>query len=289
MIVAPSPGPTPNAYLARLFLETTLPHRRPSSPEFLRRNGHTTLHLQAPSQIGLPYGTYPRWFLLWLSTEAVRTKSPHLHLGPSLSHFMDRLGLTPTSGKRGTKHQLRQQIRRLLATTFRWTRTLYPQTETPKTKTPHTETTRTLVFTHHHHLAWTPGPASEPFLWPSTLTLTHELFAEIIHHAVPLDPQLLRYLHPSSFAMDLYTWLSWRTRHLEKPCKIPWGRLQEQFGADYGRPRDFRRYFRRYLEQVRRVKPGLRVNVREGGVVLGCRRSRARAMAVTASPAPGSE
>jgi hypothetical protein len=51
---------------------------------------------------------------LWrLSTEAVRTQSPNLVLGESLSAFMRSLGLQPTGGKQGTIARLRKQMERL--------------------------------------------------------------------------------------------------------------------------------------------------------------------------------
>src|SRR5215210_7628451 len=47
-------------FLARAFIVATLPHSRPESNEFTRRNGYYRLTLLAPTDIGLPYGRYPR-------------------------------------------------------------------------------------------------------------------------------------------------------------------------------------------------------------------------------------
>ena len=62
-------------FLARALVQATLPHSDPKSNEFVRRNGHLTLSIMAPRNVGLPYGRYPRLVLAYLSTEAVRRKT----------------------------------------------------------------------------------------------------------------------------------------------------------------------------------------------------------------------
>ncbi|MGH7745443.1 MAG: hypothetical protein ACREQ5_11715 [Candidatus Dormibacteria bacterium] len=42
-------------YMARALVQATLPHSRPESNEFERRNGAFTLVMIAPSRVGLPY------------------------------------------------------------------------------------------------------------------------------------------------------------------------------------------------------------------------------------------
>ncbi len=79
-------------FLTRILVQATLPHRRSSAHEFVRSNGRFTLHLQAPSSVGLPYGAYPRLVLAWLNTEAVCTRSRRLQLGPTFTDFMAKLG-----------------------------------------------------------------------------------------------------------------------------------------------------------------------------------------------------
>lgn len=89
------------AFLSRLLVQANLPYREPPESSFVRRNGALTLTLQAPPQIGLPFGRYPRLLLAWLGTEVVRTKSPEIELGESLSATMRELGITPSGGDKG--------------------------------------------------------------------------------------------------------------------------------------------------------------------------------------------
>jgi hypothetical protein len=105
-------------FLARALVQATLPHSDPKANEFVRRNGHFTLSILAPKDVGLPYGRYPRLVLAYFTTEAVRRKSPDVELGSHFSHFCAALGIPPTTGPRGSLPQLREQLQRLFASTF---------------------------------------------------------------------------------------------------------------------------------------------------------------------------
>ena len=74
----------------------------------------------ARSDMGLPYGTYPRLLMAWITTEAVRTKTRELQLGDSLSYFMRRLDLDVTGGQKGTVTVLRRQMKRLFSANVSW-------------------------------------------------------------------------------------------------------------------------------------------------------------------------
>ncbi|HEX2082195.1 MAG TPA: replication protein RepA, partial [Xanthomonadaceae bacterium] len=65
--------------------------------------------------IGYPYGVILRLLLFWIVSEAVRTKSRRLELGPSLNQFLRAIGLNPATGrgKRGDATRLREQMDRL--------------------------------------------------------------------------------------------------------------------------------------------------------------------------------
>ena len=105
-------------FLARALVQATLPHSDPKANEFVRRNGHFTLSILAPKDVGLPFGRYPRLVLAYLTTEAVRRKSPDIELGSHFSHFCAALGIPPTTGPRGSLPMLREQLQRLFASTF---------------------------------------------------------------------------------------------------------------------------------------------------------------------------
>ena len=179
-------------FMARIFVQATLPHTRPLAHEFERVNGRYSLHLVAPPSIGLPFGSYPRLVLAWLTTEAVRKKSPEIQLGPTFSDFMYRLGLTPVTGKRGTVPRLRDQLHRLFSTTIRWT----------YTEESHGRASgRGYVIAGEHELWWSPrDPAQQP-LWRSRVVVGQEFFDEITRSAIPIDLRAVRLLKRSPLGL----------------------------------------------------------------------------------------
>ena len=106
-------------YMARALTLATLPHREVPGNEFKRKNGLFSLTILAPSEVGLPFGSIPRLLLSWVTTEAVRTESPVLELGPTLSAFMAKLGIAVnkrlTGGEKGNITRFRNQTVRLFS------------------------------------------------------------------------------------------------------------------------------------------------------------------------------
>jgi len=87
-------------FMPRIFVLTTLPHRQPEGHQFERANGRHSLRMCAARRLGLPFGSYPRLLLAYLTTEAVRTKSPQIDLGSTPNDLARKLGLSTISGPR---------------------------------------------------------------------------------------------------------------------------------------------------------------------------------------------
>ena len=110
-------------YTARILTIATLPHRAHPGDHYERTNGAFRLIVQAMPGVGLPFGSYPRLLLSWLSTEIVRTRQRELELGPSMAQFLRKLGLHANGGRgcldrsdcardRGAEHEVRRSGRR---------------------------------------------------------------------------------------------------------------------------------------------------------------------------------
>lgn len=259
-------------YLARLHCLIGLPYRDPGDVAgWGRRNGNLSLVVQpgmqmgrdgVPVSVGLPYGTVPRLLLTWLSTEAVRTQSPVLTLGESLSSFMRSLGLQVTGGSGGTIARLRKQMERLfLATlTVKWEGNAMRQAASR------------LNVASCYDLWWSARDPEGSTLMPSTVRLSPDFFKEVIEHPVPLNMAALRALRGSAFRIDIYQWITYRNSYLRRKTEIPWDSLRAQFGCDladnrHGRNR-FRQEFERNLRQVLLVYREAVVEVNSKGVVL---------------------
>lgn len=238
-------------FAARTLVQASLPYRAVPGGTYTRRAGRLTLHLQAPANPGLPYGRYPRLLLAWIATEAVRTRSPRLDLGPSLSGMMQRLGILPSGGTHGPIRRFRDQLRRLLTTSLvvTWSGDSH-------------RTTKLFAADHFHiatrtRLRWDPD-STDPGGPGSLVVLDHDFFHHLLEAPVPLDLRALRAL-TSPLALDLYAWLTYRYNSIRRPTPIPWRSLYLQFGTQTARLRDFRRSVLTALEPVLHVYPDARL------------------------------
>lgn len=245
-------------YMARLLVQATMPHKDPGQAvsSFERSNGHFRLAMMAPSSVGLPWGKCPRLLLCWLTTEAVRTQSPHLELGSNLSDFMRQLGQIPTGGRWGTITRLRDQVRRLFSTTIRC---FYDG--------PDRFQGTWLSIASQVSVWWNPAAPDQPDLFGSFVELSPDFFRCIIDRPVPVNLRVLRALR-SPLALDIYCWLTFRASYLRQPTEIPWPALALQFGADYAEPRNFRVHFLRQVKHVSRLYPAVRISEGQHGLLI---------------------
>ena len=73
-------------FMARMMALCSLPRTNPGDrKEYKRLNGPYTLYMIAGGGNKLPYGNFPRLLLAWLCSEAVKTRSRVLVLGPPLA------------------------------------------------------------------------------------------------------------------------------------------------------------------------------------------------------------
>ncbi len=182
-------------FMARLLALCSLPRTNPGDRlQYVRRNGPYTLVLFSSGKTKLPYGTLPRLLLTWVCTEAVRTQSPVLVLGNSLSEFMRRLDIYSTSGgTTGGRTRLWNQMRRLFGCMVSLT---YEDARVEATmNTPIARTTECW---------WSERQPDARSLWESRIELGTDFFNEIIRNPVPLDLHILKSLSRSPLGLDLY-------------------------------------------------------------------------------------
>ena len=253
-------------YMARVLVQATMPHKSVPGTEFKRSNGAFTLTILSPSDVGLPYGTYPRLLLAWLTSEAVKTKSPELVLGHTLSGFMNELGLIPAGGRWGTIGRLKDQMTRLFSSYVSCR--MAAEMESMGVSFP-------VAF--KYHLWWDPKLPEQAALWLSTVTLSQDFFREIIDRPVPIDMRALKVLKRSPMALDIYCWLTYRFSYLKNKTEIPWPALQAQFGAGYPGTvqgqRNFKKNFLKHLRSVLVVYPKAKAAEGSHGLLLNPSRS----------------
>lgn len=247
-------------FMARAMVQATLPHKKAEGNEFTRTNGNYSLTILAPSSTGLPYGSYPRLLLSWITTEAVRTKERELVLGESLSSFMAELGLAPTGGKWGSITQLKNQMKRLFSSHISCT------------FDGDSFNALNMAMADRVSLWWSPKEPEQAALWKSTVLLNQTFFDEVTAHPVPIDLRALNALKKSPMALDIYMWLTYRMFYLKKATPMRWASLQAQFGADYadnktGR-QGFKRGFTNAVKKVQVIYPEAKISSTDEGILL---------------------
>ena len=250
-------------FMARTMALCSLPRSNPGNRhQYKRVNGPFTLYMNATADHKLPYGNLPRLILAWVCTEAVRTQSRTLILGPSLAKFMKTLGVY-SSGGGNAGIKLRNQMRRLFGCTI-----------TLIYKEGNEEQFVNSPIAARGKYWWNPDNNSALPGWNSTIVIGEDLFNEIINHPVPLDMNTLKALKRCSLGLDLYLWLVYRTFVLRAPLRLTWRQLYHQFAAHPDNAhnkktiQNFRVQVLRELKKIKVAWPELNYSTAPGLLIL---------------------
>jgi Plasmid encoded RepA protein len=238
------------AFQHSVFCQIGLPYKNPGDDVRLwkRTQGAAKLEVQAgrvlsPAiddfvDIGLPWGAKPRLILAHLNAEALRQGSPLVEVESSLSAFVKRI--RGFDGGREIRF-FKDQLTRLSASLVRLAVARDDQ------RAHQVESKIIAAFD-----LWLEKDERQRVMWPSTIQLSHEYFVSLQAHAVPLYEADLAALAHSALALDLYCWLAQRLHRITptRPAFVTWAALKQQFGPDYGRMDNFKRFFRKALRQV---------------------------------------
>jgi hypothetical protein len=262
------------AFTARQFVQCTLPHSKPKGNTWSRRNGTFALGIQGGfdattgEEIGLPYGVIPRLLLLWVTTEALRTKSRRLDLGATLAEFMRDVGLDPSrGGERSDARRLQEQMRRLFQARITFQQNIEDGTR-------HGAAWLNMEVASEAVLWWDVKNPKQGALWESSILLGEKLFEAITANPVPIDVRVVRCLTRSPLAMDLYNLLcyeAWRVQRTGKSRFIPYRALMTQLGAEYtgeDAEKDFSKKVRAALRKMLPLMGGVKVSTRGGGLTV---------------------
>ena len=241
------------------FALTSLPHK-PQKELVWRREGHNlTLllesgHNRQGKPVGLPYGSYARFILLFLQSEAVKTGSREIELGRSMRVWLaSKMGLSIG----GTTYRLvGEQAHRISHCRLQF----------------FTDREGREVMRHGGFVDGTismTGVASEQMgLWQDRVLLNEEFYRALREHPVPVSENALRVIGPRSMVIDVYIWLAYRLHALNRDVEVGWAALLAQFGAGFQLIRKFRAHFKECLELALAAYPEARVTMNERGVRL---------------------
>jgi hypothetical protein len=234
---------------------TVLPHRgRPAHEIWRRVNGAVSLTVQPTADQagvfhGVPYGAKARLILLYLQTEAVKTKSRHIELGRSMHAWLRRMGVKPSGTNYSEVNRQSHKIENCLLifsherenATVRWRDTII------RGSFDHKENEQRELL---------------------VVELSESFYRAIREHPVPVSEAAVRALGERCMALDVYMWLAYRLHALERVTFVPWGRLFGQFGAATSALKHFKPRFARDLEMALAVYPAAGVRLSENGITL---------------------
>lgn len=241
------------------FALTSLPHKDPKSPTWRRDAPNLTLMMESGREvsgehIGLPYGSYARFMLLFLQTEAIRTQSREIELGRSMRVWLGSMGLSIGGA---TYKAVAEQARRISTCKLTFVGFLGGK-----------EIRRNGGFVRDAITISGRCDDQQPSLWQDRVVLDESFYQALRAHPVPVSEAGLRAIGPRSMVLDIYIWLAWRLHALKEPTPVGWSSLQAQFGQDYDRPRRFREHFRTCLEIALAAYPDARTCENRDGLTL---------------------
>lgn len=245
------------------WCQAALPHRRlPDAEGWQIQSERVTLVVEPgmrptatgkPAPIGVPYGSRARLILIYLQSEAIRTKSREIELGGSLRAWLYRLGI-PQGGK--SIAAVREQAERLSLC-----RLTFRVQSGNSMGLVNQSIVDTALFLDNQD-------DRQPSLFLEKAKLSEGFYAQLQKHPVPLEESAIRAVSNNSQALDIYAWLAYRLHSLCAPRSITWRALRPQFGASFGRLDNFRARFNDNLRLALAVYPAARVDVDEKGLVL---------------------
>lgn len=263
-IAASRPEGVDVTFMHTILCQIGLPRSKFDGERFERRNGSAALEVRAGSMWNgeemvrqdIPYGPIPRLILAYISSYAVRERTPVIPFGESANDALRLLGIE----KGGPAFRMFRKQLSALATCHM--------------TIGFTAGDRAFTFNGNpveQFEAWLPGQEGQRSLWPSSLVLGKRFYETLIEHAVPIDLRAFSSLRGSAMAMDIYLYLVQRLHRVNRPVALTWWMLKDQFGQEYvgaDSLKDFKKNFKKALTQARSVYPDAQVEIVRGGVKL---------------------
>jgi hypothetical protein len=250
------------------FCLTAFPHKRLADADVWEKRGHNVTLLVEPGRLkvgpgpaelfGVPYGARARMILIYLQTQAVRTRSREVRLGRSMRDWMGRMGMA-VGGE--TVRALRDQARRISACSIKFFWTTTDEAGRASDSFERGAIVRNGLFFRDNE-------GDQASLFEDVVTLDEAFYRALSDHPVPLLDSAIRQLSNQSMALDIYVWLAYRLHALGQSTSITWASLHNQFGPGFRLVRQFRPHFIDALAAATAAYPDARVEVGESGVTL---------------------
>jgi hypothetical protein len=243
--------------------QAALPHKKlADTTSWQIKSDHITLivdpgsrpgHGDTPESVGVPYGSRARLIMLFLQSEALRTKSRQVTLGRSMRDWLTRMGV-PIGGK--SMCMIRDQAERISRCRLSFNISASRGMQIRQ---------QTIV---DDALFLDAEDSAQGSLFLETAHLSERFFDELQRHPVPLEDAAIRAISNNSMSLDLYAWLAYRLHALKGPTPVSWPALKGQFGTGFRARHHFEASFTDNLRLALAVYRDAKVDVTERGVTL---------------------
>lgn len=214
------------------FAMASLPHKKINEAIWRREGGPIKLLVESGldhknQAIGIPYGSMARLILLYLQTQAVRTKSREVELGASMNAWLKAMGVS-VGGK--TYRSVRDQANRISRCRLTFTQL-----------NGNAELITNSAFVRDAIMPIATDNNQQMSFWREIVRLDEGFYESLIQHPLPLREVAIRQISNKSKAIDIYIWLAYRLHILNDPLTISWGNFKNQFGSEYKELRFFKK------------------------------------------------
>ncbi len=232
---------------------TVLPHRATKPDEvWSRANIHASLEVHplrdaAGKYHGVPYGPKARLMLLFLQSEALKTRSRFVELGRSMRQWLLSMGVRDC----GTNYKVvTDQAERIENCVLRFR---YQGRE------GESRWQDSIVRGSFR-------PFAEEGI--AAVELSEGFYDALTRHPVPICESAIRLLADTCMPLDIYLWLAYRLHSLDQLKTVSWEALHLQFGANTRLLKHFKPRFARDLEVATAVYPDAAVELTDVGIRL---------------------
>ncbi len=232
---------------------TVLPHRATSPEEvWSRASAHASLEVHPlratdGTYRGVPYGPKARLILLFLQTEALRTRSRFVELGRSMRQWLLNMGVRDCGANYRTVADQAERIEHCVLR-FRY-----------NGRDGENRWQDSIV-----------RGSFRPFAEDGdrVVELSEGFYDALSRHPVPICEQAIRLLADTCMPLDLYLWFAYRLHNLKAAKPVSWEALHLQFGVGTRQLKHFKPRLARDLELATAVYPDARVEITETGLRL---------------------
>jgi hypothetical protein len=232
---------------------TVLPHRATAPDEIWSRastNASLEVHpLRDAVGVyhGVPYGPKARLMLLFLQSEALKTRSRFVELGRSMRQWLLSMGVRDC----GTNYKVvADQAERIENCVLRFRY---------QNRDGENRWQDSIIRGSFR-------PFAEDGI--AAVELSEGFYEALTRHPVPICESAIRLLADTCMPLDIYLWLAYRLHSLDHPKMVSWEALHLQFGAGTRLLKHFKPRFARDLEVATAVYPDAAIELTETGIRL---------------------